>query len=172
MIGIKDVLAAKRESKRIDFKERFDTQAAGEWCEIIKDIVAMANSGGGAILFGADNKGRATGEDVSGVVSLDPAIVTDKVHSYTETQFGDFEIIEGHKGKKSVAAIIVGATAIPIVFTKAGTYAVEGGRQKAAFAKGTVYFRHGAKSEPASRDDLAEVIERRLAEVRKEWIGG
>jgi len=58
VIEIKNVLAAKRESKRIDFKERFDTQAAGEWCEIIKDIVAMANSGGGAILFGTDNIGK------------------------------------------------------------------------------------------------------------------
>lgn len=172
MLEIKYVLAAKRESKRIDFKARFDTQAAGEWCEMIKDIVAIANSGGGAILFGTDNKGKATGEDVSGVLALDPAVVTDKIHSYTETQFGDFEIIEGHKGKKSVAALIVGATNIPIVFTKAGTYSVEGGRQKTAFAKGTVYFRHGAKSEPASRDDIAEVIERRLAEVRKQWIGG
>lgn len=109
---------------------------------------------------------------MSGVLALDPAIVTDKIHSYTETQFGDFEIIGGHKGKKSVAALVVGATTIPIVFTRAGAYSVEGGRQKTAFAKGTVYFRHGAKSEPASRDDLAELIERRLAEVRKQWIGG
>lgn len=168
MIELKYVLAAKRESKRIDFKERFDTQATADWCEIIKDIVAMSNSGGGAILFGADNKGRPTGEDVSGILRLDPAVVTDKIHSYTETQFGNFEFVEGHKAKKPVAALLVGATTIPMVFTKAGTYPVEGGRQKTAFAKGTVYFRHGAKSEPAARDDLADVIERRLAEVRKQ----
>jgi hypothetical protein len=172
VIEIRYVLAAKRESKRIDFKERFDTQAGGEWCEIIKDIIAIANSGGGAILFGADNRGKPTGENVSAVLALDPAVVTDKIHSYTETQFADFEITEAHKAKRVVAALVVGAATIPIVFTRAGTYPVEGGRQKTAFAKGTVYFRHGAKSEPASRDDLADAIERRLSEVRKQWIGG
>lgn len=39
-------LRAKRESKYVDFKRQFDPASAGEWCEIIKDVVAMANSGG------------------------------------------------------------------------------------------------------------------------------
>jgi len=43
---------AKRESKYIEFKERFDVNQSQYWCEIIKDIVAMANSGGGCILIG------------------------------------------------------------------------------------------------------------------------
>lgn len=40
-------LTAKRESKHIEFKEGFNPSEARDWCEIIKDIVAMANSGGG-----------------------------------------------------------------------------------------------------------------------------
>lgn len=40
-------LKAKRESKHVDFKSSFDEESPGEWCELVKDIVAMANSGGG-----------------------------------------------------------------------------------------------------------------------------
>ena len=60
----------------------------------------------------------------------------------------------------------------PLVFIKPGTYPIDEKRQKTAFGVGTLYFRHGAKSEPATTLDLADVLERRLSEVRKQWIGG
>lgn len=41
------VLAAKRESKHVEFKESFDPTASADWCELIKDVVAIGNSGGG-----------------------------------------------------------------------------------------------------------------------------
>lgn len=44
---IKRGLTAKRESKYIEFKSAFDVESAAEWCEIVKDIVALCNSGGG-----------------------------------------------------------------------------------------------------------------------------
>ena len=47
-----------------------------------------------------------------------------------------------------MAAIKIGPAFPPIVFTRPGTYSVEGGRQKTAFSQGTVYFRHGAKKRP------------------------
>jgi hypothetical protein len=34
-----------------------------------------------------------------------------------------------------------------------------------------VYFRHGAKSEPATTADLREFVDRRVEEVRQVWIG-
>lgn len=48
---------ARRESKSLDFKREFDPMSTPEWCEIIKDIVAFANSGGGVIVFGVNNDG-------------------------------------------------------------------------------------------------------------------
>jgi hypothetical protein len=44
------------------------------------------------------------------------------------------------------------------------------GKQKTAFSVGTVYFRHGAKSEPGTSDDIRKVIERQLEFIRKSWI--
>jgi len=34
------------ESASADFKSSFDPQSKQDWCELIKDIVAMSNSGG------------------------------------------------------------------------------------------------------------------------------
>jgi hypothetical protein len=38
--------------------------------------------------------------------------------------------------------------------------------------RGSVYFRHGAKSEPGTTDDLREAIERRLEQVKEFWLSG
>lgn len=53
-------LSVTRESKFIEFKEALDVNSARDWCEIIKDIVALANTGGGMIVLGADNRGTPT----------------------------------------------------------------------------------------------------------------
>jgi len=170
--NLEKALAAKRESKRIDFKENFDPSTKEGWCEIIKDIVSMANSGGGVILFGLDNTGRPLGVDVMAILKLDHAVITDKINSYTENHFSEFEIVELTKESHQVAAIKIGPSNVPLFFTKPGTYPVSDKKQQTAFAKGTVYFRHGAKSEPGNSDDLRQVIEQRLKEIRKEWIDG
>ena len=49
---ISKALNAKRESKYIEFKSEFNPDSPQDWCEIIKDIVALANTGGGVIIFG------------------------------------------------------------------------------------------------------------------------
>src|SRR6266478_4478586 len=82
----------KRESRHVEFKESFDVSNAADWCEIIKDIVSIANSGGGELFIGLKNSGHPSGSDVASVVALDPAQVTDKIAKYTGEQFADFEI--------------------------------------------------------------------------------
>jgi hypothetical protein len=59
-----------------------------------------------------------------------------------------------------------------MVFTAPGTYDVGGGKQKTAFSLGTVYFRHGAKSEPGNTDDLRGALERELSRIRSSWLDG
>ena len=60
---IKQATIAKRESKYLEFKECFDINSAQDWCEIIKDIVAIANSGGGILVFGAKSDGTPVNYD-------------------------------------------------------------------------------------------------------------
>jgi len=71
---------ARRESKYVEFKEEFDIDSRRAWCELTKDVVAIANSGGGVIVVGVDNKGRTSSADLGPVLGLDPAEVTDRLH--------------------------------------------------------------------------------------------
>lgn len=169
---LKKALKAKRESRQIEFKQSFDPASNRDWLEkMVRSVVAMANSGGGIIVFGLQKDGNITENDVKPILSLDQASITDKINSYTHTQFADFEVKSVEKKGIVLAAIIVKGVNIPMVFVKEGAYFIpEKKKTDIAFARGTIYFRHGAKSEPGNNDDLREVIERHVQGVRKEWL--
>ena len=173
MSGLVDKgLKAKRESKYIDFKRSFDPSSTGEWCELIKDIIAMANSGGGVILIGLGNGGMPSKEDVQPVFHIDQATLADKIHKYTGSQFSDIDIHKRKKQGADVAVFAISGVKIPLVFKAPGTYQVSPKKQKTAFSCGTVYFRHGAKSEPGTTEDIREAIEKRVETIRREWLDG
>lgn len=164
-------LRAAKESRPIDFKSGLDFEAPHTWPELVKDLVAMANSHGGVVLVGLDDSGAPSHSDVTAVLNLDSAAITDQVHKYTGIHFEDFEISRQSKKRGRIAAIEIGPAEIPIVFTRPGTYAVDG-KHKTAFSRGTVYFRHGAKSDPGTTRDLERFFERRVNSVRKAWFAG
>lgn len=133
----------------------------------------MSNSGGGLIIVGVNDDGTpAETSDLSPLLSVDPADVTNKIHSYTDQHFAKFDIVRDIRHEKTVAVIDIGASDTPVVFTAHGGYAAPGGGQKAAFVRGSVYFRHGSKSEPGTTDDVREAIERTLEQVKKFWLAG
>jgi hypothetical protein len=167
---IDDALSAQRESANIEFKESFDVTSAQEWCEVIKDIVAISNTGSGTIVFGLQDNGTPSGRDVTLVLSLDSAEIIDKIHKYTNTQFADFRIQRCEKAGNILAAMIIEEVQLPLVFEKPGTYDIGGGKQRTAFGMGTVYFRHGPKSEPGNSDDLRSAFERQLVKIRELWL--
>ncbi|MEQ8368173.1 MAG: putative DNA binding domain-containing protein [Roseicyclus sp.] len=162
---------ATTEDERLDFKSEFapDLKKAF-WVEIVKDIVAFANTVGGAIVFGVNDDGSISNTDCSELISFDPAKITDQVALYTGTQFSKFMITTVARNGVNVPVIVVEPTRIPMVFKKPGTYETEPGKQKTSFSLGTVYFRHGAKSEPATQDDLRASFDRELARIREEWL--
>lgn len=169
-IVLEKALNARRESKYVEFKAEFDVDKDHDWCEIIKDIVAMANSGCGIIVIGANNDGTPSGWDPVPLSNYDIASIVDKIAKYTGEQFADFELHEVEKNGYPLMAFEIHRAQIPMIFLAPGTYAVSGGRQKTAFGKGTVYFRHGAKSEPGNSKDLRECLDREIERLRKSWL--
>jgi hypothetical protein len=162
---------AQRESRLVDFKQSVNVDSTGDWCELVKDIVAMANSGGGAVVVGVRDDGKPAGADCTALLAFDPAKVVDKIASYTGEQFAEFEIRGGRRAAQDVAVIEVQGVFPPLAFVKAGNYQAvmpDGTKMtKVAFQAGTVYFRHGAKSEPTNSHDLRSAFERRLVIERK-----
>lgn len=172
IISLEDAIERTEECASVEFKSSFDPDKSGEWLEITKDIVALSNSGGGIILIGLNDDGSPSGADVSALLSIDPADVTNRLFKYTSCQFHAFELCVTSKGGHQIFAICVDGTKVPMVFTRVGTYEPEPGRQKNAFSVGTVYFRHGAKSEPATSEDLRNFLDREIESIRHSWLDG
>lgn len=169
---LKVLLERTTEAADLDFKSAFDVSTLGEWLEIIKDIAAFANSGGGSLLIGVNDDGTPSGADVAGALSIDSADLTNKIHKYTGTHFSRFEIAECEKAGHEVCLLTVRSTHIPLIFTRVGTYEPIPGKQKTVFSSGTVYFRHGAKSEPGTSDDLRAFLDRELELIKRSWLDG
>jgi hypothetical protein len=165
-------LAAKRESKYVEFKAKMVFDEPHTWCEVSKDFAAMANSGGGAILVGVSDDGSPSGEDVSQLLELDSAVIADRMHKYTGVHVDAFEVSEHMREGVRVAVVEVASVDTPLVFTKQGAYVDSNGKHKTAFSVGTVYFRHGAKSEPGTTADIEASMQRRLKTHRKELLSG
>lgn len=161
-----------KESKQLDFKQSFDPQSSQDWASIIKDIIAMANSGGGIILFGVKDDGSLATFDRNIFLTIDPATIADKINAYTKEDFCDFEIVEIERSGTKIAALIISPSNYPIIFTKAGSDIAENGKQKPAFTRGSMYFRHGAKSEPGTNTDIKNSIEKALSQIKKSWFKG
>jgi hypothetical protein len=86
--------------------------------------------------------------------------------------FCEFEVVEAKKGEYTVAVFLINAPDYPLVFEKPGTYPIENNRQATAFSQGTVYFRHGAKSEPGTSDDLRKFMQHRMREMQDQLVRG
>lgn len=162
---------ATRESKYLDFKGRFDFNSTECWCELIKDIIAFANSGGGILVFGLESDGRSSGHDCSAVLRCDIADITNKIFKYTGFHFGEIETLKIGRGENSYPALVIGDCGIPTAFTKPGEYEVDG-KKKSAFVVGSIYFRHGGKSEPGTRADIAAWYERQASADRRRLMQG
>ena len=149
--GIEHALTARRRSRRVEFRDRFDARSDDDWCELIRDIVALANSGGGVVIF--------TGDDLAAVSSLDGTEIAAQVGRFVETDFADFRVTEAARDARRVIVLTVGEARVPMVFSKPG-----------CAPPGTVYFRHGAKSRPATTEDIAAAMDRRANALRRSWL--
>ena len=168
----RQLLAIRRETRLLDFKETFDPNNNGDWCELIKDLVAMANTEGGYVIVGARNDGTSSGCDLVAAASLDQAVIIDKIGKYTDTQPGEANVCHFKLRNKERVIFHVGPADVPIVFCRPGTYAVSSDKQKTAFSKGTVYFRHGSKSEPARQADIQRAFDAMFSRRRREILTG
>jgi hypothetical protein len=164
-------IEANSETYDLEFKGGFNSDSRQDWCELIKDIVAIANSGGGCIIFGIDDDGRSSGADITSILTTDPADIINMLHRYIEQQFYDFEISSATHDGHQIAVLRIASVRLPIIFTAPGTYPI-GSTQKNAFSKGTIYFRHGPKSEPGTTEDLKLALDREIDRVKSFWLEG
>jgi hypothetical protein len=144
---------AKRSSKRVELRDGFDSGTDGAWIELVRDLAAMANSGGGVIVL-------------DGVPELEEEQLHEQLEQYTEPEFEAFQLEHITRAGRPAVAVVVEGAVNPLVFARSGRY----GADRVAFARGGLYFRHGAKSEPATGADVRDFIKRQLDETRALWL--
>jgi len=145
------------EGRDLDYKLNFDPSSPKAWAGLIKDLVAMANSGGGKIIFGRDET-RMDGITEEIVKDLDSARLADKLAKFTAPA----QIYIRHEQEKLdngryILTIIVEPSEYPVVMARDGNWP---DIKKAVFRKGDIWIRHSSKTERATYEDLREWIER------------
>jgi hypothetical protein len=83
---------ANQESKQLDFKGQFEDTTEC-WCALMKDIIAMANSGGGILVFGANSDGTPSGVDCNALLKCDLAAISSKAFKWTGYEFAELETV-------------------------------------------------------------------------------
>lgn len=129
---------AKRGSRRVALPTSFDPDSEGDWRELVIDLTALANSGGGVAVVDAD---------------VDGAAVALRVQQDTGAPFRPLTVERVSRNGALMTAIVVAAAEdTPLLVDQ------------------QAYFRHGAKSKPATAADLRTFLERRLDLVRRQWL--
>lgn len=150
---------AQRESKYVEFRDRFDPADETAWLELVKDVVALANAGGGVVVFGVRADGASSGN--SNVP--DRAALVAHVGHHTGEEFHGFELVEVTRADARVPALLVsGASEAPLVFAD----------DTDVFTAGAIFMRHGRRSEPARPQDIRAFVDRRVGTIRRRWLGG
>ncbi len=143
---------ASRSSKRVALK------AAVDYVELVRDIAAMANSGGGVIVL-------------EGAAGADEELIHEELARYAEPEFEGFTVERLTRGGRPATAVVVEEVRnTPLVFARQGRYREPEGAEHVAFVRGGLYFRHGAKSEPATGEDVRDFIRRQLEATRTQWL--
>jgi hypothetical protein len=139
---------ATRSSKRVALRDSVD------YVELVRDVAALANSGGGVIVL-------------DGIAGVDEELLHEQLAQYAEPEFEGFEVQPlSRNGRPSTTVVVEGVRNAPLVFTQTGRV----GGDHVAFVRGGLYFRHGAKSEAATGDDVRDFIRRQLEATRTQWL--
>ena len=171
---LKIIASISRESQVLDFKGQFDISSNRDWIELTKDIVAMANSGGGYIIFGKDSQGNPTGYNLDELIQMDQAELVDKIARYVDSDIGSIAITSFKEGSYTYVILHIPAVQTPLVIRRPGAYkdTKNPSKQKWVFRPGMLFFRHGSKSEPATQSDIDRFFSSYLKEMRSHLIKG
>lgn len=137
----------------------------------VKAAISFANTDGGFVLLGVDPKGDWIGLQPNELADLDPAKITELINGAV---FPELPIINyaqfGDAGRQFALVHVPPSPLIPHVTTKDITEIGVGGVRKTVLTRHIVYYRQGAKSEPATPVQHQKIVEKRTIRLRDELL--
>jgi len=137
--------------------ERFDNHSERDWRELIRDVLALANSGGGRILL---------------TTWVEKTDVLHHLERCTDSAFRDVHVLSTEPSSGSAAVIDVGPAIFPVGFSPQGACGTNADSTTQHDMPPGFYFRHGERSEPGTTADMRAFIERLLRRIRRRWLRG
>ncbi len=149
----------RTELEAVEFKSRFE--GPKRWLQFLVEAVALANSGGGLVIFGVGDRGDRLGADPALIEELDNAKINDQLrkHSPQATLTCTAQAVEFDS--KTFVVVGVAHRGEIVVFDREGK--VDGGRP--VFRPGVIYVRRPAQKAPATHVEVDRLI-RRLAQAQ------
>lgn len=152
--------AQSGEGRNQDYKLTFDPKNPRAKTDLVKDIVAMANSGGGRIVFGRDETNRP-GIDPKIADALDSARIQDYLEMFVDKGLINLSHSQQQlPGGNVLLTLSVEAVTYPVVMKKDGTWkGFSTEKDRPLFRKGDVLVRHGSRNERISQADMRAFID-------------
>jgi hypothetical protein len=115
-------------------------------------------------VIGVARDGRPAGGGAADLHGIDRAALTQQIAYFTGERFDDLEVVTAEKDGAPVVTIAVGPRGgSPLIFERSGA-----SNGDVAFAQGSVYFRHGGRSRPASAKDIVRFAQHEHMLLRRE----
>jgi hypothetical protein len=131
---------------------------------LIRDVVAVANSGGGRLIVHIPI-------EAGGPASLNQAALDDRLFRFADTTRSELPCEVELRGDGTKATIVIPAAAVPIPFSRSGTSSDAGpSPAHEVFPAGVVYFRHGGISEPGTTNDMQAFFRRAIRRSAAQWL--
>jgi hypothetical protein len=151
-------MAAWAEHDHLECKVGFDGSAHDK-ARLAREVVALANAGGGGLVYGVDDDRREVGVDHATLGRLDAAKVGDYLGKYIGEQRIGTTVDVHEVGKSWIVEIRVeGHPAPPVVMVSDGTHG-SGTQQKTLFRRGDVLTRSSTRARLAGPADIARWLE-------------
>lgn len=145
---LEGLLACQHEDEQLDFKETHD-QAEG-YIELIKDIMAFANSNGGHIVFGVREEKDTKTFQANGLpdnISLDDLQLHRDAAKYL-SDVPHFQVAHHVIQDRRFAVIYIAPSSMPISTIREGQKPTPDGRAKKVFDSGVAYERVSSENRP------------------------
>lgn len=153
---------ADLERKRsVDLDDRLDS------LRLVKEIAAMANSGGGRIIVGVLDDGNEVGIAPALAAKFDPARIGDLLDSFLSPDRIEVDVKRRvlPAGDEVLELLVPAAVRPPLVLCKSGNYEVAG-KQQEVFGAHSVFVRRNTKAERARRADFLRWTEEAEERIR------
>lgn len=148
------------EGQHIDLKLTFAKDDPKAKVALVKDLVAMANGGGGKIIFGC-SESEQPGVDHATVLALDSAKLTNAVERFVQPASLKIEHeVTPLENSRFICAVKVSAPECPIVMSRKGDWpGMDNRRDRSLFLEGDIWIRHNSTTRRITFDALRQWIE-------------